>query len=171
MIRKIYTLIFAAAALFSSCKKEKTENTCTFPNDPILEDVRISVLEDSTGKDILVPNRLDPNNIKVIQTCAPHNAIDLKWSSATTTDSSQKVLKSFSFRNLTQFYNGQDCNKLTIQWSATDIDVLEFVMTKQRCAGNCCITFYPRIVINGVEMSPGGVEGSDSTGVYFLLRK
>lgn len=171
MIRKIYTLLFAAAALFSSCKKEKTENTCTFPNDPTLENVQISVLEDSTGKDILVPNRLDPNDIKVVQTCAPHNVIDLRWTTATTTDSSQKVLKSFSFRNLTQFYNGQNCNKLTIQWSATNTDVLEFVMTKQRCAGNCCITFYPRIVINGVEMSPGGVEGSDSTGVYFLLRK
>jgi hypothetical protein len=171
MIRRISTLIFAAAALFSSCKKDKTENTCTFPADPTLEDVRISVLEDSTGKDVLVPNRIDPNNIKVIQTCAPHNTIDLAWGSATTTDSSQKTLKSFSFKNLTEFYNGEDCKKLTIAWTNTDVDVLEFVMTKQRCAGNCCINFYPRIILNGVEMSPGGVEGKDSSGVYFLLRK
>jgi hypothetical protein len=167
MRNKIYTLI-AAVAFFAGCKNDRPTD-CTFPNAPKMDEVHLSVINYTDYKDLLVSGKFEPDSIRVIQPCSPSTPITITTGSATRTDS-DIVVRSIGFKGLTSFADLKDCQKIAIWWSNNDLDTMQFVMEQQRCAGNCCMSYYPRIIIDGQVISPSnGIEGEEV--MHFLLLK
>lgn len=168
MTHKIYTLI-AAALLFSSCKTNR-QTECTFPEEPNMKQISLSVIDYSNYKDLLVDGKYEPDSIVVIQPCSPSTPITVNVGSATRTDS-DIVVRAVNFDGISDFSNWKDCQKIAIWWGRNDLDTVQFVMEKQRCAGTCCMNYFPRIIIDGQVFSPdNGIKGDDGR-LHFLIMK
>jgi hypothetical protein len=163
----IYTLV-AATLLIGSCKSDHS-GTCTFPVEPDMRQIHLSVIDYTNYKDLLVDGKFEPDSIVVIQPCSPSTPVRINVGSATRTDS-DIVVRSISFDGLSSFSDWKDCQKFAIWWRNNDVDTVQFVLEKQRCPGNCCMTYYPRVLIEGQIFEPGsGIKGDD--GLYFLVMK
>jgi hypothetical protein len=167
MMRKIYTLL-AAITLLASCKDDRPTD-CTFPDAPKMDEIHLSVIDFNNDKDLLVPGKFNPDSIVVVQACSPGTPIEVVQGNATRPESGATV-RSIRFENLSSFGDWRDCQKLAIWWNKNDMDTIQFVVEEQRCAGNCCMTYYPRIFVDGQMLEPGnGIEGEG--GMHFLLMK
>lgn len=167
MIRKIHTLI-AAALLLASCKNNRATD-CTFPQAPDMREIHLSVIDYASYKDLLVAGKFNPDSIVVIQPCSPSTPIKVNVGTATRTDSNI-VVKSIGFSGLSSFATWKDCAKIAIWWNKNDVDTVQFTLEEQRCPGNCCMNYYPRIIADGTVLEPGnGISGEN--GMYFLLMK
>lgn len=162
MIRKIYTLL-ALAIIVAGCKNDVDSPTCTYPPEPEFTQVSISMINTFNYKDYLVPGFYDPAGIRVIQTCSPSTPIEVIKGTATVTDSNITVT-SLSFDSLTSFATWQDCQKLEIHWKNNQpVTTIQFYVDKEKCGNNCCINYYPRIIVDGQTLNPGtGITGGDN---------
>ena len=168
MIRRIYTLL-TLATVIAGCKNDSETPTCTFPAEPKMEQISISMINTFNYKDYLVAGFYDPKNIKVVQTCAPTLDIDVLTGNATRTDS-EIVVTAISFDSLTSFSTWQDCQKLEIRWkNNAPITTIQYYVEKERCGNNCCMNYYPHVIIDGQTLSPGGgIKGEDGK-MHILL--
>lgn len=170
MTHKIYTLVAVAMLLIASCKNRTVTEHCTFPEEPTMKEISLSVINYADYKDLLVNGKYEIDSIRVIQPCSPTTPITIRTGSATRTDSNITV-NAISFDGLSSFSDWKDCNKLAVWWSNSDLDTVQFVMEKLRCPGKCCITYYPRIIVDGQVLNPDdAVTGSDGN-LHFLLVK
>lgn len=169
MIRKIYALLILTLALGSCTDNNDNEDpTCTFPEAPKMDQISISVINTFNYKDYLVPGFYDPANIKVVQQCSPTTPIKVNVGTATRTDSNITV-KAISFDNFSDFATWDDCQKFKVNWRLSDSTDFQFYVDKQRCGNNCCINYFPHVVIQGQTVSPGaGITGDDGR-LHILL--
>ena len=169
MIRKSIYALVAALLVIGSCKPTDRQTDCTFPEAPDMRQVNISVIDYTNYKDLLVGGKFNPDSIVVIQPCSPATLIKVKVGSAMRTDSNITV-RAISFDGLSSFADWSDCQKFAIWWRNNDVDTVRFVLEKQRCPGNCCMTYYPRILVDGQVFEPGaGISGEN--GMHFLIMK
>jgi hypothetical protein len=167
MIRKIYALL-ALTLVMGSCKNNSETSTCTFPEAPIMDDISISVINTFNYKDYLLPGFYDPANIKVMQHCSPSTPIKVNVGSATRTDSNITV-KAISFDNFTGFATWDDCQKFEVTWRGNEKTNFQFYVDKERCGNNCCMDYYPHVVVDGQTLNPGGAVTGDDGRMHILL--
>lgn len=170
MTRTIYTLLAAIAIAVTGCTNRQVTEHCTFPEEPTIRDISISLINYADYKDLLVNGKYEIDSIRVIQPCSPGTPITVRSGSATRTDSNI-VVNAVSFDGISTFSNWRDCNKLAVWWSNNDLDTVQFVMEKVRCAGKCCISYYPRIIVDGVTFNPDNAVTGDDGKLHFLLVK
>jgi hypothetical protein len=170
MIRKIYTLLVLTLIL-GSCKNNNSDSpTCTFPEAPKMEKISISVINSFNNKDYLVPQFYDPADITVVQYCSPSTAIKVNIGSATVKDTIDIPVKAISFDNFTSFSSWDDCQRFEVRFTNKVAVRFDYYVDKERCGNNCCMTYYPHVIVDGATTSPATNITSDDDRLHFLMK-
>lgn len=144
------------------------ETKCMPPGPPPLNSVRLAVVDDTTGEDMLSSGAIAFGDIKVVTLC---NGNEVQFESIIVQRNGQPLKMLIITDAIPPIANEQTCDGLAITWSNTDTDTIKFGSTSQNC-GDCCINYYSYLIIKGDTVQPNGSSwGEYECNTCFTIKK